>query len=84
MYRAIIGYVPVNVAPILSIHLMCPLDKFPSDTKKCAVIKQHVVVNVLKGILSELSEKSGVGVHYTLWEQRLSLVCSAAGFLRKS
>ena len=33
--------------------------------KKCAVTKQRVGINVLKSILSELSEKSGVGVHYT-------------------
>ena len=44
---------------------MYSLDKFPSHMTKCAVTKQRVGVNILKGILSELSEKSGVGVHYT-------------------
>ena len=51
--------------PDCTYFYMHPLDKFPSDTKKCAVTKQRVGVNILKGILPELSEKSGVGVHYT-------------------
>ena len=44
---------------------MRPLDKFSSGSKECAVTKQRVGMNTLKGIISELSEKSGVGVHYT-------------------
>ena len=44
---------------------MHPSEKFPSGSKKCEVTKQCEGVNVLKGILPELSEKSGVGVHYT-------------------
>ena len=40
-----------------------PSNNFPPDMKKCAVTKQRVGVNVLKGILSELSEMSGIGVH---------------------
>ena len=44
---------------------MRPLEKSRSGSKKCAVTKQRVGINVLKSILSELSEKSGVGVHYT-------------------
>ena len=41
------------------------LDKFHAELSKSCVTKQRVGVNVLKNILPELSEKSGVGVHYT-------------------
>ena len=51
--------------PDCAYFYMRPLEKFLSGSKKCAVTKQHVGINVLKSILSELSEKSGVGVHYT-------------------
>ena len=51
--------------PDCTYFYMRPLEKFPSGSKKCAVTKQRVGINVLKRILSELSEKSGVGVHYT-------------------
>ena len=51
--------------PDCAYFYMRPLEKFPSGSKKCAVTKQRVGVNVLKGILPELSEKSGIGVHYT-------------------
>jgi hypothetical protein len=40
---------------------MRPLEKFPSRSKKRAVTKRVGI----KGVLPELSEKSGVGVHYT-------------------
>ena len=41
------------------------LDKFHAELSKSCVTKQRVGVNVLKNILPELPEKSGVGVHYT-------------------
>ena len=41
------------------------LDKFPTEPNKCAVTKQRVGVNMLKSMLSELSEKSGIDVRYT-------------------
>ena len=55
----------VMLPPDCAYFYMRPLEKFPSGSKKCAVTKQRVGINVLKSILSELSEKSGVGVHYT-------------------
>ena len=51
--------------PDCAYFYMRPLEKFPSGPNKCAVTKQRVGINVLKGIVPELSEKSGVGVHYT-------------------
>lgn len=48
--------------------------KFPSDSKKCAVTKQCVRINVLKGILPELAEKSDVTVHYTNHSLRLTAI----------
>ena len=48
--------------PDCAYFYMRPLDKFPSES---AVTKQRVGVNVLKSILPEICEKSGIGVHYT-------------------
>ena len=39
---------------------MCALEKFPSDPKKC-MTNQRVGINMLKNILSDLSEKAWFG-----------------------
>ena len=44
---------------------MRALEKFPADPLKSCVSNQRVGVNVLKRIVPELSEKSGVGKRYT-------------------
>ena len=44
---------------------MRALEKFPSDPKKCCMTNQRVGINMLKNILSELSEKAGLETHYT-------------------
>ena len=44
---------------------MHALEKFPSDTKKCYMTNQHVGINMLKNILSELLEKAGLETRYT-------------------
>ena len=41
-------------------RLGCNCEKFPSDPKKCCMINQRVGINMLKNILSELSEKAGL------------------------
>ena len=41
------------------------LENFPSDSSKFAYKKQRVGVNTLKNMLPDLSQKSGIGVHYT-------------------
>ena len=53
---------------------MRPLEKFPSESKQCVMTKQRVGLNVLKGILPDLSEKSGVGVHYTKHSLRVTAI----------
>lgn len=45
---------------------MRALEKFPSDQRKSCMTNQRVGMNGLKAILSDLSEKSGIGVHYTI------------------
>ena len=44
---------------------MRALERFPSDPNKLCVTNQRVGINMLKNILSELSEKAGLEVHYT-------------------
>ena len=44
---------------------MRALEKFPSDPNKCCMTNQRVGINMLKNILSDLSEKAGLEVHYT-------------------
>ena len=41
------------------------LDKFPTEPNTIVVTKQRVGVNLLKRMLPDLSEKSGIGVRYT-------------------
>ena len=41
------------------------LEEFPSNPKKCCMTNQRVGINMLKNILSDLSEKAGLEVHYT-------------------
>ena len=64
----------IPILPDCAYFYMRPLEKFPSGSKKCAVTKQRVGLNVLKSILSELSEKSGAGVHYTNHSSRATAI----------
>ena len=44
---------------------MRALERFPSDPNKFCMANQRVGVNMLKNILSKLSEKAGLEAHYT-------------------
>ena len=41
------------------------LDEFPTDPNKKAATRQRVGINLLKRMLPDLSEQSGIGVRYT-------------------
>ena len=50
----------LTLLPPNSLHFyMRALEKFPSDSNKCCVTNQHVAINMLKNIASELLEKAG-------------------------
>ena len=53
---------------------MCALERFPSDPNKFGVTNQHVGINMLKSILSELSEKAGLDMHYSNHSLRTTAV----------
>ena len=56
-----IALLPANA----SYFYMRLLDAFPTDTGQSCVTKQRVGINMLKNMLPELSNKSGLGVRYT-------------------
>ena len=57
-------YLPL-LPPDSPYFYMQGLEKFPSDSSKSVYKNQRVGVNTLKNMLSDLSRKSGIGVHYT-------------------
>ena len=59
------GQIPQSFTTVAPFFYMRALDHFPTDPKKCCMTKQRMGTNILKNMLPELSEKSGIGVHYT-------------------
>ena len=51
--------------PTAPFFYMRTLDNFPADPTKSCFTKQRIGTNILKNMLPELSEKSGVGMRYT-------------------
>ena len=65
-----LSFLPPN-APYFYMRV---LDKFPTEPNKSAVSKQRVGINLLKSMLPDISEKSGVGVRYTNHSLRATAV----------
>ena len=57
---------PPLLSPTFPHFYMRVLETFPSDPNKFCVTNQRVGINMIKSILSELSEKAGLDMHYTV------------------